>query len=124
MHNTYFKTYRAEAAIPAYAIVKPGSNPGFTIVPAAGPTDKLVGPIDNIPANIGDDTDVAMMGQHSVVLGGPVSYWDPITSDANGNGVLAAPAVGATANIIGRAMKAGVAGDIIPYLGEHGTVRG
>ena len=124
MHNSYFKTYRADAAIQAYGIVKPGTTPGMTIAQATGPTDKLLGSIDNLPAVTGDDTDVNLMGQHSVKLGGTVAFWDPLTSDANGAAVVSAPGTGVTHNIIGRAMKAGVAGDIIPYLGIPGTLRG
>lgn len=124
MHNSYFKTFKAEGAIGAYCIAKAGSVPGTNIVAASAPTDKLIGPIDNIPAVTGDDVDVNLMGQHSVKLGGTVAFWDALTSDANGAAVVSAPGTGVTHYIIGRAMKAGVAGDIIPYLGVPDTLKG
>ncbi len=124
MHNSYFKTFKAEGAIGAYCIAKAGSIPGTNIVGATAPTDKLIGPIDNIPAITGDDVDVNLMGQHSVKLGGTVAFMDPLTSDANSKAVVSAPGAGVTHVIIGYAMKAGVADDIIPYLGARGTLKG
>lgn len=123
-HNSYFKTRKAEAAIPAYSIVKRGSADG-TIVLAAAATDKLIGVTDNIASVIGDnDVDVNVSGQHFVKLGGTVAEWDPLTSDANGNAIVSAPGSGVNNRIIGFAMQAGVAGDVINYLGEPSYHRG
>ena len=124
MHNSYFKSYIAEGVIGAYCIAKAGSIPGTNIVQATAPTEKLIGPIDSIPAAVGETVDVNLMGQHSVKLGGTVAFMDTLTSDAKGAAVVSAPGTGVTHTIIGYAMKAGVAGDIIPYLGQRGTVKG
>lgn len=105
------KTQIAGAAIGAYKIVKPGAS-ADTVVQAAAATDKSIGVSDLGADAAGDRVDVVIDGVARVVYGGNVAYGDPLTSDANGNAVVAAPAAGANARVIGIAMLAGVAGDI------------
>lgn len=104
------KTQIAGAAIGAYKIVKPGAA-ADTVVQAAAATDKSIG-VSDLGAPSGDRVDVIIDGIARVVYGGTVAYGDPLTSDASGNAVAAAPAAGANVRIIGIAMVAGVAGDI------------
>ena len=114
----FIKTYDAGAAVTPYTIVKFSAD--YTVVPAAASTDVLVGVTTEVSSNSGDRVDVVHSGAPYVKLGGTVSAGDPITSDASGYGVKAAPATGVNANCIGRARYGGVAGDVIEVLMPHG----
>lgn len=106
------KNYTAEGAIPAYRIVKFGAADGGVLLAAAG-TDKLVGVNDRIAFTVaGDRGDVVRLGIAEVEYGGNVAAGDPLTSDAQGRAVVAAPAAGANVRVIGFAEVAGVLGDI------------
>jgi len=61
----------------------------------------------------GQTASIQVSGIARVKLGGTVNANDPITSDANGQGVFANPASGVNAYVIGYAMESGVAGDLI-----------
>lgn len=124
MQNKYMKSYVTDAAIGANRIVKVGTTPGSTVAIAAASTDALVGVNDNIDLLSTQTGDFNVFGEHNVVLGGTVAMMDPLTSDANGAAIKAAPATGVNSKIIGYALQAGVSGDIINYLGAPGTIQG
>lgn len=106
------KSYTAEGVIPPYRIVKFGAADGGVLVAAAA-TDKLIGVTGRLGlAAIGDRGDVGRLGIDEVEYGGAVASGDPLTSDAVGRAVVAAPAAGANVRIIGFAEVAGVLGDI------------
>lgn len=106
------KNYTAEGAIPAYRIVKFGATEGGVLVAAAA-ADKLVGVNDRLAfAVAGDRGDVVRVGIAEVEYGGTVAAGDPLTSDATGRAIVAAPAAGANVRVIGFAEVAGVVGDI------------
>lgn len=65
-------------------------------------------------AQAGSRIDVYMDGFCDVEFGGAVAYGDPLTSDADGKAIAAAPGAGVTMNILGRAMTSGVAGSYGP----------
>jgi hypothetical protein len=113
----------AQAAVAAFLIVKPG-NADNTCVPAAAATDKLVGTADGLDKAIGEIVDVPSAGIGEVRLGGNVTRGDPLTSDAAGKAVVAAPAAGANARIIGFAAASGVADDVIQYHISLGVMQG
>lgn len=106
------KNYSGEAAIPSYRIVKFGAADGGVLLAAAA-TDKLIGVSGRIPfAVAGDRGDICRIGISEVEYGGTVAAGDPLTSDATGRAVVAAPAAGSNVRIIGFAEVAGVVGDI------------
>lgn len=106
------KNYTAEGAIPAYRIVKFGAVDGGVLVAAAA-TDKLIGVNGRIPfAVAGDRGDICRIGICDVEFGGTVASGDPLTSDATGRAIVAVPAAGSNARVIGFAEVAGVVGDI------------
>lgn len=104
--------HSAEGAVAPYRIVRVGSN-NRAVVQAAADDEPLVGVADSIGADAtGDPIDVLRSGIAQVEYGGDVTRGAPLTTDADGRGVIAAPATGASAEIIGWAEIAGVAGDI------------
>lgn len=122
-NNGLTKNYNAESAIPAYTLVKGGAN-DYGVVPAAAATDKIIGVTTEIDASANEPCDVILDDIAYVKLGGTVAAGDFITSDANGNGVVPAPAAGANNRTIGTAIVSGVAGDVIPVYIERGSVQG
>ncbi len=122
MHNKYMKSYAVESAVAAYLIVKPGVSGG--VVPAAAATDALLGTNDNIYLATGQTGDFSITGESFVKLGGTVALMDPLTSDANGKAIKAVPAAGTNNRIIGYALQAGVANDVITYIGQPATYQG
>lgn len=117
------KNFYADAVIGANLIVK-HSAADDRVVQAAAATDKLIGISDNFAPALNERCDVIVHGIGDVICGGAVTRGDPITSDANGKAVTAAPAAGANNRTIGIAMASGVAGDIIPVLISPGMVQG
>lgn len=118
-----FKSFVAQAAVAGNLILKPGTA-DFTVVPAAGPTDLLLGTSDSLDKAIGEMVDLDLRPIDEVRLGGAVTRGQPITSNAAGKGVVPAPAAGSNVRIIGFALKSGVAEDVIPYLRAPGVMQG
>lgn len=117
------KNYTAEAAVGANLFVKPGSVDG-KIVQAAAAADLIIGVSENIAAAAGERCDVVHVGMADLLLGGPVTRGQELTADANGKGVVAAPAAGANNRIGAIAQVSGVAGDIIPVFVTLGLKQG
>lgn len=105
------KNAKAEAAVPAFTIVKFGTADG-QVVPAAAVSDKLLGVSTDIAAAINERCDYIASGLADVLYGGAVTRGDQLTSDASGRAVTAAPAAGTNNRIIGVAAVSGVVGDI------------
>jgi hypothetical protein len=72
----------------------------------------------------GERTDIVHTGIADVEFGGTVTRGGPVTSDANGRAVAAAPAAGSNVRIIGFAVNSQVSGDIGPVLLEPGLMQG
>lgn len=118
------KAYTAEAAIAAYRIVKFGAADGGVLQGAAS-ADKLIGVTDRIAAAVaGDRVDVYRGGIVEVEYGGAVAAGDPLTSDASGRAITAAPGAGVNAYVIGQAEVAGVLGDIGSVFLSQGRIQG
>ena len=111
MWSPKFKQYIAESAVGANLIIKPGSTDDF-VAQGAAATDSLMGISGNVPGAAGERIDIAKEGIVDVVFGGTVTRGQPITSDASGRAVAAAPAAGSNVRIIGFAEVSGVVGDI------------
>ena len=118
------KNYKAEAAIEACRIVKFGAA-DYVVTQGDAATDKLIGvTLPNLSIASGESCDVIHSGIVDVQLGGTVVRGDPITSDASGQGVHAAPAAGANNSVLGIALVSGISGDIIPVLITLSSVQG
>lgn len=125
MIPTFIRAYEAAAAIGGNLIVAfAAPSTGQTVTPATGATAALVGVSDQMGADAGGMCDIHRGGLVSVKLGGTVAAGAPITANAAALGIAAAPAAGATANIIGYADQPGVSGDIIDVFYAPGTIRG
>lgn len=124
MIPTFIRAYEAAAEIDGNLIVTfAAPTTAKTVTTAASATVPLVGVSDAMGADAGGMCDVHRGGLVSVKLGGAVSAGDPITANADGEGIEAAPATGASMNIIGFADEPGVAGDIIDVFLAPGTIR-
>jgi len=95
------------------------------VVQAAAATGLLLG-VCYQPggATVGQRCDVVLQGIADVVAGGTIAAGAKLTSDANGAVVAAAPAAGANNQIIGIALTAAAAGDIIPVLLAQSVLQG
>lgn len=120
--NKAYRSYLAEAAIGAYLIVKPGASGG--VVAAAAATDALIGTTDSLPKVAGEMADVVTSNLGEVLLGAAVVAGAPLTANASGAAITAAPAAGANVRVIGFAEVAGAAGDVITYYRAPGVMQG
>lgn len=117
------KNGSAEAAIAPYRIVKPGTTDG-SYVQAAAATDYLMGVCESVGPALGERVDVVKSGIADVEFGGTVTRGAPVTADANGKAVVAAPAAGSNVRIIGFAEVSAAAGDIAQVWVEPGVMQG
>lgn len=104
--------YALGADADPYLLMKYGAEDGV-VVPAAGPTDLIIGGNGNIGGELGDRIDIIVDDCVEVRLGGTVTRGDKLTADANGLAVTAAPATGVNAHIAGYATVSGVLNDVI-----------
>lgn len=117
------KTMTAGAAVRGRRFVMFGAT-DLLAVEADGAAAAILGASEQVDAALNDRVDVILVGTAEVVCGGVVTRGAWLTSDANGAAVAAAPAAGVNANFAGRALAAGVAGDIISVLLSPGSVQG
>lgn len=116
--NSDFIARQAEATVERYRIIKAGTGT-IGCIKAAAATDKLLGTSDELDHSNGEMVDLAVGSVPFVKLGGTVAVGDLLTSDANGQAI----ATTTTGNAyIGRAAKAGVSGDEIPYIRALGVL--
>lgn len=116
------KTFTAGAAIGAYKAVKFSAD--NTVVLAAAATDIVIGVTGALATDSGAQCDVTLIGIAEIEYGGTVTRGAHLVSDANGDAVVAAPSAGTNNNTIGRALIAGVDGDIGYVLVNPGSVQG
>lgn len=121
--TTEFKSLIAQAAVSGFLIVKPGTA-DFTAVPAAAATDLLLGTADSLDKDTGEMVDLDLRPIAEVKYGAAVTRGQPLTSNAVGRAVPAAPAAGSNVRIIGFALKNGVDGDVGSYLRAPGVLQG
>ncbi|NOT18564.1 MAG: DUF2190 family protein [Sulfuriferula sp.] len=124
MSNVLAKNYVAGVAIPAYTLVKFGSDDS-TVVPAAAATDFVIGVTMDIAAAQGERVDVEVIGTAYVVAGAAAARGALVASDASGRGVTAAPAAGVNNRIVGIFLEApSAAGDVVRILLNQGSLQG
>lgn len=106
------KSFIAGAAIAACRIVK--FSAANTVIQSAAATDAHIGVCSEVGPASGERCDVVMMGIAHVEAGAAFSLGALLTSDASGCAIVAAPAAGSNARIVGVAIDAAVAaGDIV-----------
>lgn len=124
MNLGLIKTLTAGAAIGPRRIVKFAAAAG-QVVQAADAAETLLGVTGPRGAKAaGDRIDVYFDEIREIGYGGKIIQGDPLTSDADGKAVKAAPSEGANANIIGVAMISGVDGDIGSVHVSRGRIQG
>ena len=101
----------AASLISPYRIVKFDAADA-TYVQTAAAADLSVGVCESVGPAKGEPVDVIKAGIADVEYGGTVTRGQPLTSDAQGRAVAAAPAAGSNVRIIGFAEVSGVSGDI------------
>ncbi|MCE7915414.1 MAG: DUF2190 domain-containing protein [Nitrosomonas sp. PRO4] len=117
------KNYTAGGAISPFRIVKMGSNDG-EVVQAAAATDLLMGVTGELGPASGERVDIQKIGIARIEFGGTVTRGNPVTADASGKAVAAAPAAGANVRIIGFAEVSAVSGDIADVLLAPSSMQG
>lgn len=117
------RNYTAGGAIAPFRIVKPGANDG-EVLQAAAAADALMGVCESVGPASGERCDIVKAGIADVEFGGTVTRGSPVTADANGKAVAAAPAAGSNVRIIGFAEVTAAAGDISPILIAPGVMQG
>lgn len=120
---TLSKNYTAETAVKKNRIVAFGTAEG-SVIHATAATDKAIGVSLELDAAAGERVDVVRTGIADVEYGGTVAVGDLLTSDSDGCAVVAAPAAGENARVVGVAEHAGLAGDIGAVLISCGSLQG
>lgn len=110
-NSKIIETYDAGGVLSKFRIVKHGADDD-SVLQATASTEALLGVSDVLDIASGERVDVIEHGIAEVEFGGTVTRGDPLTSDANGKAILASPAAGVNARIIGWAGVSAVAGDI------------
>jgi hypothetical protein len=113
----------AGGAVGARRIVMPHTTAGqFVVSNAAG---AFLG-VCSQPggAASGERMDITVSGLVEVVAGGAVTAGAPVTSDANGAAVAAAPGAGVNARVLGYAHEAAASGDIFRVQLSLHTMQG
>ena len=114
----------ADAAIAINRLVKFGTG-DRNVTPATAATDFILGVVNETAIAAGERCDVVRLGIAWVECGAAVPRGSPITSDAVGRAVVAAPAAGVNNRIIGFADESGsAAGDVIRFVIEAGLMQG
>jgi hypothetical protein len=103
--------YTAETALAKFRIVCFGATDG-SVKQAAAATDLIIGVTEGFAYAVGDRVDIVRSGPAEIEYGGAVTRGQPLTSDAVGRAIAAAPAAGNNVRIIGYAEVSGVLGDI------------
>jgi hypothetical protein len=107
-----------------YTIATPVGTDNDTYQMASGPGVPLLGVFQFAPNTDQTKSRIMITGISRVQISAPVAIGQPVTSDANGNGVPANPAAGANNYIVGFATASGIAGGIIPVLLAPGRIQG
>ncbi|WP_374355552.1 DUF2190 family protein [Chitinimonas sp.] len=120
---SFVKNYTAGGAINAYRIVK--FSAAETVVLGAAATDNLIGVCSDVSPAANERCDVYLEGMVYIEAGAAVAQGAPVTADAVGRGVTAAPAAGANNRIVGFAIEAAsAAGDLFRVLLSPGYMQG
>lgn len=118
MSKIVHESYKAEAAVGAFLIVKYGAADA-ACTPSTAAADAHIGAADSLPKAIGEMVDVAVGRFGEVRLGGAVTRGAALTADANSKAV----ATTTTGHrIIGFAEQSGAADDVIKFRVAPGVL--
>lgn len=117
------KNFRAPAPIAAWTIVKFGAS-DIDVATAVAAGDASIGVTGELAAAAGERVDVHMSDIADVRYGGNVAAGAPLTSDAQGRAITAAPGAGVKMRTIGFALASGVVGDVSPARIIPGLITG
>ncbi len=125
MNQGLVKNVVAGGTVGQRRIVKPHASNAGEYILAAAATDALMGVcVQPGGAASGARMDVQLDGIAEVVAGGTITAGAPVTSDANGAAVTAAPSAGTNNRVIGHAFEAAVSGDIFRVVMRPGSIQG
>ncbi|MEO1987563.1 MAG: hypothetical protein ABGX47_13120 [Martelella sp.] len=118
------KTFVAAGAIGHRRLVAFTANDGEVAL-ATSPDDPIAGVVD-FPsgATAGQRIDVVLFGPAEVVCGGDIMPGDPITADADGAAVAAAPGAGENVSLGGFLLTGAESGDFARAIVQRGTLTG
>ncbi|WP_174800687.1 hypothetical protein [Martelella limonii] len=118
------KSFIAAGAIGHRRLAKFTANDGEVAL-ATSPDDPIAGVID-FPsgATAGQRIDVVLFGPAEVVCGGDILPGDPITADANGAAIKAAPGAGENVALGGFLLSGAESGDFARAIVQRGTLTG
>lgn len=119
----FTKNYTADEVIPARRIVKFGTTDHHVALCTAA-TDLSVGVSELGCTAANDRVDIIRDDLVLIEYGGTVTRGQPLTADATGRAVVAAPAAGSNVRIIGFAEISGVVGDIGECFLSPGIMQG
>jgi hypothetical protein len=118
------KNFIADAAIPAYSLVKFGTS-DKNVTGATAATDLVIGITGELPAALGERVDVTLIGIGFVVAGAATARGAKLTSDASSRAITAAPAAGSNVQVVGVGLEAAAAaGDVIRALISQSVMQG
>ncbi len=118
-----YKAFTAGGAINPYRIVR--LSAADTVIQAAAATDSMFGVSTDLTIVSGERVEVMVCGIAWIEAGAAIALGAPVSADAVGRGVTAAPAAGVNNRIIGFALDAAVAaGDQIRVLLSPGLMQG
>lgn len=118
------KSVKCTAAIAAFTIGKFGAD-ADTMSTATATTEELIGVFQHPTTTALDEVRVMLTGITRVKLGtGGIALGAWVTTDGSGQGVAIGAVAGTNYAVIGKALSAGVAGDIVPVLLQQGRVQG
>jgi hypothetical protein len=125
IRNPEYIPLLAGGAITPNRIVKMGTADQAGVLAAAATDLRILGiSVANVTAASAETFDVCVKGEYELIAGGPITRGDPVTSDAAGAGVAAAPAGGTNNGIVGYALDSAVAGDIFTVQVKPGVFQG
>lgn len=118
------KTFTAMTAIPPYRLVALGAFDGEVVL-ATAPDAALIGVTQQVGTTAGSQlVDVCMGDLPEIEYGAGVTRGAPLTADAQGRAVMAAPGVGEEVRTIGYALASGSEGVIVGFQFAPGTLKG
>lgn len=118
------KNYLAAAAIAAFTVVKHAAADDQVQAAASG-ADLVIGITQDLPAALGERTDITKIGLTYATAGAAIARGSRLMSDALGRVIVAAAAAGTNVFTIGNAEEAATAaGDVIRVNVIPGTFQG
>lgn len=123
--NSFIKNFAASGAIVHRRLVAFTATDG-TLVQASGTAGERLAGVVDCPGGVaaGERFDVVLFGPADVECGGNILPGQNIASDAQGRAIVAAPAAGANASIVGRTLINAASGDFAKAFVNPSQIQG